>query len=135
MIPQLDVEAALYNLTTYKTILTDTPDENNAMMCYAHIEVGDADNGLDAAGGNFDLRITIDNQILQPNPMRTAFTASNPRAVVTTGFFSVPAGAEVKIEALSSNGNDIDVAITATLYNAIQNFFVPSVDTSSIFGF
>lgn len=111
---QLDSENADRNLTSLTTVLTHTPNASEATLCQALVELGDGTKNLDGTGGNFQFVITVGGQTLQPSPRTVAFSTAGRSAWVSDPFL-VPANAEVVVSALSPNGADTDVDVTARL--------------------
>jgi len=112
----LDSENADRDLTALITVLTDTPDASNPILCQAIIMLGDGSKDLDGTGGSFDLEVTVGGQTVQTNPYRLNFDAEIRSAIVTRSF-PVPANKEVVIGVKSPNGADTDVDTTAYLCN------------------
>ena len=114
---QLDQETADVDLTSLATVLTHTPDASDPRLCLARVEFGDGSKNLDGSGGVFQLQAEIGGVPLQPSPQAVTFGAVS-RAAVYTLAFPVPAGAAVVVKAKSPNAGDVDVAVTAALYDA-----------------
>jgi len=112
----LDTETADRDLTSLVTVLTDTPDATNAMLCQGLIVFGDGTKDLDGSGGTFDFVITVNGQTVQPSPQGIVF-GTEVRSSAWTSIFPVPAGEEVVLRVKSPNGADTDVAVTAYLYD------------------
>lgn len=115
-ITQLDTENADCNLTSQVTVLTDTPDASNPMLCQGLILFGDGTKNLDGSGGNFELTVTIGGQTIEPNPQIITFSTA-VRTSVWTSVFPVPANDEVILKAKSPNAADTDVNVIAYLYD------------------
>lgn len=115
-ISQLDTENADRNLTSIVTVLTDTPDVSNPVMCQGLVYFGDGSKDLDGTGGFFELTITVGGQTVQPGPQVINFGTA-ARSSVWTSQFPVPASAEVVLRAKSPNAADTDVDVTAYLYD------------------
>ena len=115
-IVQLDTENADRDLTSQVTVLTDTPDASNPMVCQGLIMFGDGVKDLDGTGGDFELTVTVDGQTIEPDPQVVEFSTAIRTGVWTTPF-PVPANAEVILKAKSPNGADTDVDVTAYLYD------------------
>ena len=116
MITQLDTENADRDLTGLVTVLTDTPDASNAMICQGLVMLGDGAKNLDGTGGTFELVITVDGQTVQPSPQEVEF-GTEVRSSVWTTPFPVPANKEVIMRVKSPNAGDGDVDVTAYLYD------------------
>ncbi len=115
-VTQLDTENADKDLTSLVTVLTDTPDAADNIMCQGYIVLGDGAKDLDGTGGNFQLVITVGGQTVQPSPEVVAF-GTEVRSAVWTAIFPVPSNTEVILRVLSPNVADTDVDVTAYLYN------------------
>lgn len=113
---QLDTENADRDLTSLVTVLTDTPDESNHIMCQGYIALGDGSKNLDGTGGQFELVITVGGQTVQPSPQIMTF-GTEVRSAIWTTQFPVPANTEVIMQVKSPNSADTDVDITAYLFN------------------
>ena len=112
-ISQLDYEQSTPNLTSLVTVLTHTPDISNPIECSATIKL----TGLDGAGGNFQIVITIGGFTSQPSPIIYPFGAE-VNSIIDIPVFKVPANHEVIIKALSPNaGDNAGVTVDAYLYN------------------
>lgn len=117
-VTQFDTENADRDIkTALITVLTNTPDVNNATICQAYVKLGDGAKDLDGTGGNFQLVITIGGQTLQPSPLIIVF-GTEIRSSLLSPQFPVPANEEVLIRILSPNVADADVDVTAYLYDA-----------------
>jgi len=116
IITQLDTENADRNITSTITVLTDTPDASNPMLCQGLVYFGDGTKDLDGTGGNFELTITVGGQTIQPSPQIVTF-GTEIRSSVWTSQFTVPANVEVILKVKSPNAADTDVDITAYLYD------------------
>ncbi len=112
----LETDNADLNLTSQVTVLSSTPDAANARLCKAAVNFGDGVKDLDGTGGNFELVVTVGGQTVQPSPQIVIF-GPEIRSAVWTSVFGVPANALVVIKALSPNGADTDVDVTAILYD------------------
>lgn len=117
-VPLLDTENADLNLTSLVTVLTHTPSASKATMCSAVIKLGDGTKNLSATGGEFQVVITIGSQTLQPSPQYVPF-GTEPRSIIFTQPFMVPANMAVVIKVKSPNAADSDVDVTAELYDAL----------------
>lgn len=126
MIAQLDTENADRNITSIITVLTDTPDASNNVLCQGLIMLGDGTKNLDGSGGNFEFTVSVDGQIVQPNPQVVNFDTS-VRAAVWTTPFPVPANTVVLLRVKSPNAADSDVDITAFLYEVAKGFELAAV--------
>ena len=115
-ITQVDTENADRDLTSQVTVLTDTPDASNNVICQALIMFGDGTKNLDGTGGDFELEISVAGNTVQPAPQVVTF-GTDVRASVWTTAFPVPANTEVVIKATSPNAADTDVDVTAYLYD------------------
>lgn len=115
MITQLDTENADFDLTSIQTVLTDTPDVTNPMLCQILLAIGDGSKDLDASGGTFEITININGVPLQPSPT-TQYFAAVARVMWWSDPFPVPANMAVTIQLESPNGADTDVDVTAYLY-------------------
>jgi len=115
-ITELDTENADRDLTSQVTVLTDTPDASNNLICQALILFGDGVKNLDGSGGDFELEISVGGNTVQPAPQVVTF-GTDVRAAVWTTAFPVPANSEVVIKAESPNLADTDVDVTAYLYD------------------
>jgi len=116
MITQLDTENADRDLTSLVTVLTDTPDASNPMICQGLVLFGDGAKDLDGTGGTFELVITVGGQTVQPSPQEVEF-GTEVRSSVWTTPFPVPANMEVIMRVKSPNAGDNDVDVTAYLYD------------------
>jgi len=117
-VTQLDTENADRDLTSQVTVLTDTPDASNNLICQAYIAFGDGTKDLDGTGGNFELVITVGGQTIEPSPQLIAFSTA-VRTAVWSSVFPVPANKEVVIKVKSPNAADSDVDVTAYLYDVV----------------
>ena len=109
-----DVENADRNLTSYVTVLTDTPDASNARTCRCVIELGDGVKDLDATGGVFNVKVLVGG-VLLGGVADSVTLGAVARSVIQTNAFVVPANTAVIIQVLSPNAADVDVDTTATL--------------------
>ena len=116
IIDQLDIENADRDITSTITVLTDTPDASNPMICQGLVYFGDGSKNLNGTGGNFELIITVGGQTIQPSPQVITF-GTEARSAVWTSQFPVPANTEVILRVKSPNGADTDVDVTAYLYD------------------
>lgn len=112
---QLDTENADRDLTSLVTVLTDTPDASNPILCQSYIAFGDGSKDLDGTGGNFEVTITVGGQTIEPDPNIYTFSTAT-RTGIWTESFPVPANNEVVIKVKSPNSGDTDVDVTAYLY-------------------
>ena len=112
---QLDTENADRNLTSLVTVLTHTPSASKATLCQGLVMFGDGTKDLDGTGGDFELTVLVGGQTVQPDPQAVTFSTAVRSAVWTT-IFPVPAGAAVLLKVKSPNAADIDVDVTAYLY-------------------
>jgi len=112
----LDSENADRDLTSQVTVLTDTPDAANNILCQGLIYFGDGVKNLDGTGGGFELTITVGGQAVEPDPQIIWFSTA-VRSAVFTHIFSVPANEEVILKVKSPNGADTDVDVTAYLFD------------------
>lgn len=115
MIVQLDTENADLNLTAQVTVLTDTPDAANPMLCQGLIFLGDGAKDLDGTGGDFEYTVTIGGVVVEPEPQVVDHSTAT-RTAIWTKQFPVPANTEVILRVKSPNGADTDVDVTAYLY-------------------
>ena len=104
------------DISSIKTILTDTPDASNDMLCQAYIVLGSAADPLDGTGGAFEFVMTIGGQAIQPSPQIAIF-GTEVRASIWTSQFLVPTGEVVIIQVTSPNAADTTVDVTAYLYD------------------
>ena len=116
MLTQLDSENGDYDLTSIQTVLTDTPDAANPMLCMGYVVLGDGAKDLDGSGGDFELTVSVGGQAVQPAPQTVTF-GTDVRAAAFTLPFPVPANAEVLLRIKSPNATDTDVDVTAYLYD------------------
>lgn len=116
IIAQVDTENADRDLTSMVTVLTDTPDASNPIICQGYIAFGDGSKNLNGTGGLFEFTITVGGQTIQPNT-ETAVFGTEIRSAIWTAQFPVPANKEVIMRAKSPNGADTDVDVTAYLYD------------------
>ena len=115
MIVQLDTENADRDISSLVTVLTDTPDASNPMLCQGLVCLGDGSKDLDGTGGDFSLVITVGGQTVQPSPQTVTF-GTEIRSSIWTTPFPVPANQAVIMRVLSPNAGDSDVTVTAYLY-------------------
>lgn len=120
IIAQLDSENADRNLTSIVTVLTDTPDGSNPLLCQLYVVFGDGAKNLDGTGGLFEFTLTVGGQTVQPSPELTLF-GTEARSSVWTTQFPVPADAEVILRVKSPNAADTDVDVTAYLYDVFSS--------------
>ena len=104
------------DISSIKTILTDTPDASNDMLCQAYIVLGSAADPLDGTGGAFEFVMTIGGQTVQPSPQIAIF-GTEVRASIWTSQFLVPTGEAVIIQVTSPNAADTTIDVTAYLYD------------------
>jgi len=125
MIVLLDSENADRDLTTSVVVLTHTPSATEPIQCQALIYLGDGTKNLDSGTGDFEVRVEVGGQLVQPNP-QIITCAGSLRVALMSAPFTVPPGEEVKIEVLSPDAADTDVDVTAHLYD------VQPVDSSRV---
>jgi hypothetical protein len=110
---QLDTENADRDITSLIAVLTDTPATSG--ICMGLVKLGDGVKNLSAAGGVFQLVISVGGQTVQP-PQDIPFSAA-ARAAVWTDPFPVVAGDQVILKISSPNAADTDVDVTAYLFD------------------
>lgn len=115
-IEQLDTENADRDLTSTVTVLTDTPNVTDNLLCQLLVELGDGVKDLDGSGGDFELTITVDGNAAQPSPQKVTFGAAI-RSSVWSSPFPVPSNTEVIARVKSPNAADSDVDVTASLFD------------------
>ncbi len=116
MILQLDSENADRDIHAEVLCLTHTPDAAAARLCQALVYLGDGVKGLDGTGGNFTLRVNLAGR---SGPARTvALAAGQTKGWMQSEPFAVPAATAVTVYVLSPNAADIDVDVTAYLFDA-----------------
>jgi len=130
MIVQLDTENADRDLTSIVTVLTDTPDASNPMICQGYVAFGDGVKNLDGTGGDFSLVVTVGGQTVQPSPQTVTF-GTEVRSAVWTTPFPVPANTAVVMSVTSPNAADSDVDVTAYLYDAMPAAQAVNIDHDS----
>jgi len=116
MAVQLDTENADRDLTSVVTVLTHTPSASLPLRCQGLILLGDGVKDLCGTGGDYELTVSIGGNIAEPGPQVIVFGTST-RSTVWTSEFPVPANAEVLLRVKSPNATDIDVDVTAYLYD------------------
>lgn len=116
---QLDSENADRDLTALITVLTDTPNAAEHILCQAYIAFGDGTKDLDGTGGNFELVITVGGQTVQPSPQMINF-GTEIRSGIWSTIFPVPSNQEVILRIKSPNGADTDVDVTAYLFDVFD---------------
>ncbi len=116
MIVQLDTETADTNLTSLVTVLTHTPDAVNPMICQGHVLLGVV-KPLANTGGDFEVTVSVGGVVVQPNPRVVVVSTGSTSAVILIPPFTVPANNVVLFRVKSPNGADVDVGVTAYLYD------------------
>jgi hypothetical protein len=117
MIAELNSTNNDYNLTTQQTVLTDTPDASNAMLCQAFISIGDGSKDLHTNAVNLEIEISVGGQTLLPQTQQVYKAAAVLRAGIWSSIFPVPANNQVLVKLKSLNSSDADVDVTAYLYD------------------
>jgi len=112
----LDSENADRDLTSQVTVLTDTPSTSVDILCQGLVFFGDGVKDLDGSGGPFEMTITIGGQTVEPDPQVVWFSTA-VRSAVFTKIIPVPTNDEVIIKTKSPSTGDVDVDITAYLFN------------------
>lgn len=113
---QLDSENADLDLTSLVTILTDTPDASNHILCQGYVELGYGAKNLDGSGGMFELVVTVGDHTIQPSPQIVGF-GTEVRSALWTTIFPVPYNTEVILKVKSPNGADTDIDVMAYLFD------------------
>ncbi len=103
-----------YDLTSPVAVFTYTPPV--ASLCRLLLEIGDGADDLDGSGGEFELVVSLAGRTIQPSPQPIAFSAV-AAAAVWTGAFCSPAGSQIIVSVKSPNAADINVDVTATLFD------------------
>lgn len=111
----LEEANADFDLTSTKTVLTDTPSSTAAKRCVGLVFLGDGTKNLTGAGGDFELTVLVGSQVGEPGPQTIAF-GPNARSFMETHEFIVPKNTAVLLKVKSPNGGDTDVDVTAYLY-------------------
>lgn len=114
---ELESQAAVVDLSAGADVLTATPSATVPTLFQVLVYLGDADDPLDGTGGDFEVRVSVGNQEIQPSPQVIAVEAGETRAAVFTAQFPAPAGASIVVSVLSPNAGDSAVAVTAYLYD------------------
>ena len=110
---QRDSENADRDITSKIAVLTDTVDVSGNYV--VRVMLGDGAKGLDGTGGDFELSISIDGRVAQPNPQVIAVEAATTEGNIESLPFISLAGEEVIAYVLSPNAADTDVDVTASL--------------------
>lgn len=117
MISQLDYENADRDLTSQVTVLTDTPDASNPLLCQLLVFLGDGSKNLNANGGVFELEVIVGGNSVQPGPQNFPVGDSDTRVCFISAVFPVPANTQVIAKVKSPNAGDTDVDVSAYLYD------------------
>ena len=110
---QRDSENADLDISSKIAVLTDTVDVSGNYV--VRVMLGDGAKGLDGTGGDFELSISIDGRVAQPNPQVIAVEAATTEGNIESLPFISLAGEEVIAYVLSPNAADTDVDVTASL--------------------
>jgi len=110
---QRDSENADRDITSKIAVLTDTVDVSGNYV--VRVMLGDGAKDLDGTGGAFELSISIDGRVAQPNPQVIAVEAATTEGNIESLPFITLAGEEVIAYVLSPNAADTDVDVTASL--------------------
>jgi len=110
---QRDSENADLDISSKIAVLTDTVDISGNYV--VRVMLGDGAKDLDGTGGAFELSISIDGRVAQPNPQVIAVEAATTEGNIESLPFITLAGEEVIAYVLSPNAADTDVDVTASL--------------------
>ena len=110
---QRDSENADLDISSKIAVLTDTVDVSGNYV--VRVMLGDGAKDLDGTGGAFELSISIDGRVAQPNPQVIAVEAATTEGNIESLPFITLAGEEVIAYVLSPNAADTDVDVTASL--------------------
>ncbi len=117
MITQLDIENADRNIASEIAVLTHTPSATLPALCNARVELGDGSKDLDGSGGTFTYRVTVGGVTILGGAAVNFTLAAVARGVIEIPEFTVPANTEVVIYVDSPNAADVDVDVTARLFD------------------
>lgn len=106
-----------FDLTTAGGIAVYNAAPGNTAACLAKADIllGDGTKNLDGTGGDFNLYITVDSQVVQPSPQTFTFS-TDARSKAMTADFIIPASATVAIKVESPNAADTDVDVKTRIY-------------------
>lgn len=113
---QLDTETSALDLSSEQTVLEYTQSGSDPVLCRVRLAIGDADKPLDGTGGNFTVRVVIDDVEVFSASETVAISAASTQAVWQSSEFTLDEDSDLEVLLTSPNAADSDVNVTATLY-------------------